>query len=77
MNEDKLKEVLADTFDIDEEDINGETTNQTVEKWDSLNHLRLVTAVEAEFGITLTMDEINSMHSYSVIVELISKHRND
>ena len=76
MNEDKLKEVIGDTFDIDEDDINEETSNETVERWDSLNHLRLVTALEGEFNVTLTMDEINSMNSYPVIVELITRHLN-
>ena len=76
MNEDKLKEVIGDTFDIDEDDINDQTSNETVEKWDSLNHLRLVTAIESEFGITLTMDEINSMSSYPQIIELVTRHLN-
>ena len=76
MNEENIKELIGDTFDIDEDDINDETNNETVEKWDSLNHLRLVTALEAEFGVTLTMEEINGMSSYPVIVELITKHLN-
>ncbi len=76
MNEEKLKEVIADVFDIDEDEISHETTNETVEKWDSLNHLRLVTALEGEFGITLTMEEINTMDSYPKIVEMVTKHLN-
>lgn len=74
MNEEKLKEVIADTFDIDEDEINDETTSDTIETWDSLNHLRLVTALEGEFGINLTMDEINDMASYPKIVKLVTKH---
>ena len=74
MNEEKLKEVIGDTFDIDEDDISHETSNETIEQWDSLNHLRLVTALEGEFDISLTMDEINTMTSYPKIVELVTKH---
>lgn len=74
MNEEKLKEVIGDTFDIDEDDIDEGTNNENIGKWDSLNHLRLVTALEGEFGVTLTMDEINNMRSYPEIVALISKH---
>lgn len=75
INEEKLKEVIADTFDIDEDDINDDTCNDNVEKWDSLNHLRLVTALEAEFSVTLTMDEIGNMSTYPLIRELITKHQ--
>ena len=77
MNEEKLKEVMGDTFDIDEDDISHETSNETIEQWDSLNHLRLVTALEGEFDISLTMDEINTMTSYPKIVELVTKHLSD
>ncbi len=74
MNEEKLIEVIADTFDIDEEDVNPGLDNQTLANWDSLNHLRLVTALEQAFGVSLSMEEINSMHSYDKIVEYVGKH---
>lgn len=74
MNKEKLKEVIGDTLDLDENNIGNETTYDAIEKWDSLNHLRLVTALESEFDITLTMDEINTMDSYSRIVQLVTKH---
>ena len=74
MNEEKLKELIADTFDIDEDEISDEMSCDTVGKWDSLNHFRLVTALEGEFDISLTMDEINTMTSYPIIVEMVSKH---
>ena len=74
MNEEKLIEVIADTFDIDEEDVKPGLDNQTLANWDSLNHLRLVTALEQAFGVSLSMDEINSMYSYDKIVEYVGKH---
>ena len=77
MNEDKLKEIIADTFDIDEDEINGEMTSDSVEKWDSLNHLRLVTALEDEFDIKLTMEEVNTMIDYPKIVEFVSRYAGD
>jgi acyl carrier protein len=42
-----------------------------------LNHLRLVTALESEFDISLTMGEINDMASYPKIFELVTKHLGD
>jgi acyl carrier protein len=75
MIEQKLKEIIGDIFDLDE--ISDEVTSDTVEIWDSLNHLRLVTALEDEFGINLTMDEINIMTNYPKIVELVTKHLDD
>jgi acyl carrier protein len=74
MNEEKLKEIIADTFDIDEDEITSELTSESVERWDSLNHLRLVTALEDEFDIKLTMDEVNTMVDYPKIVEYVSRY---
>jgi len=74
MNEEKLKEVLCDTFGLDEEEISQNMSNDSIASWDSLNHLRLVSALEQEFDIRLTMEEINSMTNYGKIVEYVGKH---
>lgn len=58
---DKLSTVAAEIFGIDARDIDLEMTPDDVEKWDSLNHLRLITAVEAEFNIRLTMSQIQGI----------------
>jgi len=74
MNEEALKEILSDIFDIDEEEVTPGISNETVGNWDSLNHLRLVSALEREFGVSLTMEEINSMTSYEKMVEFVGAH---
>lgn len=74
MNEEKLKEVLCDTFGLDEEEISQNMSNDSIASWDSLNHLRLVSALEQEFDIRLTMEEISSMTNYGKIVEYVGKH---
>jgi len=74
MDFEKLKELFADTFDIDEDDVTDETSKDSLASWDSLNHLRLVTALEQDFEIALTMEEINSMTTYAKVSEYVS-HR--
>lgn len=67
---DKLSTIAAEIFGISAGDIELEMTPDDVEKWDSLNHLRLITAVESEFKIRLTMSQIQGieclgdLHSY-------------
>lgn len=67
-----IKELFADTLDVDEDVVSEETGRESLENWDSLNHLRLVTALEQEYDISLTMDEINSMNTFAKIVETVS-----
>ena len=42
--------IAAETFQVDVDSLGPESTPDDVEKWDSLAHLRLITAVEAEYG---------------------------
>ena len=69
-----VKEILADIFDIDADDVGENFTPESVELWDSLNHLRMVTAIEDRFRVTFTMEEIGQMTSYDVIVKTVRNH---
>ncbi len=39
--------------------------------WDSLSHMELIAAIEDEFSIELTSDEIISMTSVATITEVL------
>ena len=67
---DRLRKVAAEVFGLRAEEIELTMTPEDIEKWDSLNHLRLITAVEGEFNIRLSMSQIQGikclghLHSY-------------
>jgi len=71
MDETRLKQVLADIFDIDAETIDETTSIDTIEEWDSLRHLYLVLALEAEFDITLTEEQTIEILSYPQIKAVV------
>ena len=73
MNE-KLTELVSELFDIDPSVVSDELTPEDVDQWDSLNHLRLVTAVEQEFEIKLSTSDIESITSLAVLRALIEQH---
>lgn len=70
----KLAEIIADIFFLDEDEVTMELTPDDVGLWNSLNHLRLVTAVESAFDIKLTMSEIQSIDTIEKLSELVSSH---
>lgn len=43
-----------------------------MESWDSLGHIRLVTALEEAFAVTFTLEEIESMTSVPAIAGILS-----
>lgn len=63
----QLKQVLADVFGVDVSAINDEASVDTIEKWDSLNHLNLVLALEEQFKVSLSEEQIVEMLNYPLV----------
>jgi acyl carrier protein len=71
----ELRTLAADIFDVGPEEIQGDLGPGSWERWDSLGHLRLVTAVEEEFGVKLSMQEIQTIASLDALDVLIRERR--
>lgn len=70
----KLNSIIAKVLGIKETEIKDETSPADVENWDSFNNLVLVSEIEKEFKIKLTMDEVASIKSVKDIKEILKKH---
>ncbi len=69
----KLTAIFHDVFD-DNELIIGETTSaKDIDEWDSLMHINLIMAVEAEFAIKFSMDDISRMKNVGEMVDIIKE----
>lgn len=66
-----LKELMAEIFEVEESEIDDDFNPESTNNWDSLNNLRLITAIETEFNITFTMDEIQKMVNFKTILSLL------
>ena len=69
-----LYSILSDVLEIDEDSITEDTSPDNVDTWDSLNGLILVTALESEFNIKFTMEEVTSVRRVAEIKEALRKH---
>jgi len=65
---------VADVLNLEEDEVNGELSPENTEYWDSMAHLMLVTAIEEECGIKLTMDEVQSIECVNDMYEIAQKH---
>ena len=72
--EKKLKELLAKIFSVDASAITDNTTPDTLENWDSLRHMNLVVALEEEFDVELTDDQVVEILSYQLIKIVLQEH---
>ena len=46
-------------------------TANDVEGWDSMTNIRLLDAIEREFGVTLSVSEVMSLGSVGSLIELV------
>lgn len=75
MDDGKLKEILAATLEVDADAITDDFGPADAPLWDSLNTLRIVSAVESAFGVRFAMEEIASMTSYGAIRTAVERLR--
>ncbi len=70
---DILNEIFQDVFDDDELTVNPETNSDSIEDWDSLEHINLIVAIEKAFGMKFSMDEVTGMQNVGEMVEIIQQ----
>ena len=75
MSDDEVRRIFASTFKVSPEAIAPDTSPETIDAWDSFGHMRLVTAVEAQLSIRLTMEEILGIDSFAALCRTIDKAR--
>ncbi len=75
--EDKLKTLLAALLGVDEELIEENSSQDTIEGWDSLKQMNIVVAIEEEFGIQLNEEESILSNSYESLLKLIKQKLNN
>jgi len=65
--DEKITDLLATVFDIDKDLITTTSNVDSLEKWDSINHMHLVVALEEEFDIEFKDDEAVELISFELI----------
>jgi len=68
--------MVADVMGLDEAQVTGSLSRETDACWDSMNHLRLITAMEEQYSIRLTMDEIQGIVTLDDVDRVLSQYLN-
>jgi acyl carrier protein len=69
----KLTQIFRDLFDDDSLIVTPELTARDVSEWDSLNHIRLIMAIEKAFGLKFTAAEVQRLKNVGEFVALIER----
>ena len=67
-----LQNIFRDVFDDEQLQLRDELSPETLEAWDSLGHIRLISALEDELQLSFTLDEIEAMNSVANILAVLA-----
>jgi acyl carrier protein len=69
----KVLAIAADVFQVDESSLSPGSSPDTIETWDSLHHLSFVVALEQEFGVQISPEEIEELLSIELTAALMQE----
>jgi acyl carrier protein len=70
----KYNSVFVETFAVDDEKLGDDFSSESVDNWDSVLQLSLVTAVEDAFDVMFEPEDIMDFKSYSIGKGILSKY---
>ena len=70
---DRLTEVFQDVFGDEDLTISEDLQVGTIDGWDSLRHVRLLSAIESEFDVAFCLEQIAEIKRVRDIVDLLDE----
>jgi acyl carrier protein len=67
----QVRTIASDIFSVPLARIQTDSTPETIESWDSVQHLNLVLTLEERFNVQLSPEEIEQMRDIGQITKLI------
>ncbi|MAJ50475.1 MAG: acyl carrier protein [Flammeovirgaceae bacterium] len=73
ISETEIKKILAKILKIKISKITDDFSMTSYPKWDSLNHLKLIIALEGKIGVSFKEKEVTQITSYKLIKLYLKK----
>ena len=70
----RLYATIESTLGVPAGTLDEDSSPETIPSWDSLNHLNLVMAVESEFGISLSPQDVVDMRNVGLIRTILREY---
>jgi acyl carrier protein len=72
--DDRLRRTIAAALNVAADELSEESSPDTIAAWDSLNHLNIVMAIEGEFDVALSADDVMEMRNVGLIRTILRQH---
>jgi acyl carrier protein len=68
----RVFQTVSRVFGVPLAEVSEQSSPETIASWDSLKHMNLIVALEEEFGVSFTDEEIMSLLSVDLILGMLS-----
>jgi acyl carrier protein len=68
----RVFQTVSRVFGVPLDEVSEQSSPETIASWDSLKHMNLIVALEEEFGVSFTDEEIMSLLSVDLILGMLS-----
>ncbi len=70
-----MREIFSNILDLPMEKINNDLNPKNTKKWDSLNHVKIIMAIENTFDIDILPEEAINLTSFKDTLELMKNRK--
>lgn len=68
----RVRKVIADVFNVPENQVDENCSSETLDAWDSLGHLQVIMAIEKEFDVRFKTTDLPALMSVPQLVKQIT-----
>jgi acyl carrier protein len=73
----RVQGVISSILGVSSEEVSESASADTLSQWDSIRHLSLIMALEEEFSVSFSEDEIVELTSVALIVQTLVAKESD
>ncbi len=74
---DEIIHIVSLVLKLEQNQVTLDSSIHNTLNWDSLNHLRILTAIEEKYGYTLKIEEISNVESVRDWIEVIKRYQQE
>jgi len=73
----QLEEIFSEVFNVDKSNINESLNIRDINTWDSMNHMTLIEALESNYNVIFTGDQIAEITTVKDVINALRKQGAD
>ncbi len=70
----QLRKLFTEVLGVELESLSKNSSPETVSQWDSVNNLILISEIEKEYGVVISIEDVYTLKNLGDVYAFIKKH---